>query len=260
MTTESDRPRALVTGASSGLGEVFAETLAKKGYDLVVSARRKSRLDSLAESLETYGASTTVVETDLATDDGVDLLVEPAGEVDLLVNNAGFGTVGEFADLPLDRELDELSVNVRALMSLCHAALGPMKQRGRGAIINVASTAAFQAIPNNATYAATKAFVLHFSEALHEEVKPHGVTVTCLCPGPVRTEFQEVAGVKSESVPELMWTTPEEVVNAALTAVDARQAYVVPGPMNMATAFSSRLAPRFLTRKLAGAFFRDRAR
>jgi len=134
-----------------------------------------------------------------------------------------------------------------------------MKERGKGAIINVASTAAFQPIPNNATYSASKAFVLHFSEALHEEAKAFGVTVTCLCPGPVKTEFQEVAGVRSETVPEIAWTTPEEVVKAALDAVDIRRAYVIPGPMNIATAFSTRLMPRFVTRKVAGAFFRDRA-
>ena len=259
MTGESNRPRALVTGASSGLGEVFAEKLAKKGYNLIVTARRKDRLDALAESLELLGSTTTVIEADLATDAGVDLLVEPAAEVDLLVNNAGFGSVGEFAELPVDRELDELNVNVRALMKLCHVALGAMMERKRGSIINVASTAAFQPIPYNATYSATKAFVLHFSEALHEEVKKHGVAVTCLCPGPVKTEFQEVAGVNDGTVPDFMWTTAESVVDAALAALNVRRAYVVPGPMNAMTAFGVSLAPRFVTRKIAAAFFRDRA-
>ncbi len=260
MTSQSNRPRALVTGASAGLGEVFAEKLAKKGYDLVITARRKDRLDALAESLDSFGSTTTVIEADLATDAGVDLLVKPAAEVDLLVNNAGFGSVGEFAELPLDRELEELNVNVRALMTLCHAALGAMTERRRGSIINVASTAAFQAIPYNATYSATKAFVLHFSEALHEEVKKHGVAVTCLCPGPVKTEFQEVAGVSEDSIPDIMWTTPESVVDAALAALDVRRAYVVPGPMNAMTALGVSLAPRFVTRKIAAAFFRDRSR
>ncbi len=258
MTSESNRPRALVTGASAGLGEVFAEKLAKKGYDLIVTARRKDRLDALAESLESFGSTTTVIEADLATDAGVDLLVKPAAEVDLLVNNAGFGSVGEFAELPVDRELDELNVNVRALMKLCHAALSAMTERRRGSIINVASTAAFQAIPYNATYSATKAFVLHFSEALHEEAKKHGVAVTCLCPGPVKTEFQEVAGVSEDAIPNFMWTTAESVVDAALGALDVRRAYVVPGPMNAMTAFGVSLAPRFVTRKIAAAFFRDR--
>ncbi len=258
MTSQSNRPRALVTGASAGLGEVFAEKLAKKGYDLIVTARRKDRLDALAKSLESFGSTTTVIEADLATEAGVDLLVKSAAEVDLLINNAGFGSVGEFAELPLDRELAELNVNVRALMTLCHAAIGAMTERRRGSIINVASTAAFQAIPYNATYSATKAFVLHFSEALHEEAKKHGVAVTCLCPGPVKTEFQEVAGVNEGDVPDIMWTTPESVVDAALNAVDVRRAYVVPGPLNAMTALGSRLAPRFVTRKVAAAFFRDR--
>lgn len=258
MTNEKARPQALVTGASAGLGEVFATKLAKKGYDLVITARRKDRLETLAERLATAGAATEVIEADLATDAGVDLLEATATEVDLLVNNAGFGTVGNFADLPIDRELDELSVNVRALMRLSHAALRGMSERARGAIINVASTAAFQPVPRNATYSATKAFVLHFSEALHEEAKAHGVTVTCLCPGPVKTEFQEVAGLDESSIPAMMWTTAEEVVDAALFAVDVRRAYVVPGAINAMTAVGTRLVPRFVTRKLAGAFFRDR--
>ena len=260
MTNDTPRPRALVTGASAGLGDVFATKLAKKGYDLVISARRKDRLDTLAETLGSLGATTTVIEADLATDAGVELLLEPAAEVDLLVNNAGFGTIGAFAELPIERELDELNVNVRALMRLSHAGLVAMSARGRGAIINVASTAAFQPVPNNATYSASKAFVLHFSEALHEEAKQHGVTVTCLCPGPVRTEFQEVAGLTEGTVPDMMWTIAESVVKAALDAVDIRRAYIVPGPMNMATVIGGRFAPRFVTRKLAGAFFRDRTK
>ena len=258
MTNDKARPRALVTGASAGIGEVFATKLAKKGYDLVITARRKDRLEALAETFIAGGAATEVIEADLATDAGVDLLEATATEVDLLVNNAGFGTVGNFADLPIDRELDELSVNVRALMRLSHAALRGMSERARGAIINVASTAAFQPVPHNATYSATKAFVLHFSEALHEEAKAHGVTVTCLCPGPVKTEFQEVAGVDESSIPAMMWTTAEDVVDAALFAVDVRRAYVVPGAINAMTALGSRIVPRFVTRKLAGAFFRDR--
>ena len=259
MTNDTARPRALVTGASAGLGEVFATKLAKKGYDLVITARRKDRLEALAESLASSGAATEVIEADLATDAGVDLLVPAAGEVALLVNNAGFGTVGDFAELPIERELNELNVNVRALMRLSHAALRGMSERGRGAIINVASTAAFQPIPHNATYSATKAFVLHFSEALHEEAKRRGVTVTCLCPGPVKTEFQEVAGVNESTVPAIMWTSAEDVVDSALSAMAVRRAYVVPGAMNVMTAMGGRLVPRFLTRKVAGAFFRDRA-
>ena len=259
MTNDTARPRALVTGASAGLGEVFATKLAKKGYDLVITARRKDRLEALAESLASSGAATEVIEADLATDADVDLLVPTAGEVDLLVNNAGFGTVGDFAELPIERELNELNVNVRALMRLSHAALRSMTQRGCGAIINVASTAAFQPIPHNATYSATKAFVLHFSEALHEEAKRRGVTVTCLCPGPVKTEFQEVAGVNESTVPAIMWTSAEDVVDSALSAMAVRRAYVVPGAMNVMTAMGGRLVPRFLTRKVAGAFFRDRA-
>jgi short-subunit dehydrogenase len=179
------------------------------------------------------------------------------GDIDLLVNDAGFATRGEFAGLPLARELEELDVNVRALMRLTHAALGPMVGRGRGAVINVASTGAFQPVPHMATYAATKAFVLHFSEALHEEVKGKGVTVTCLCPGPVKTDFQQVAGVNDRRVPSLAWTSVGAVVESALKAVSARRAIVMPGLLNQVTAGAVKLMPRSLARRIAGAMFRE---
>ncbi|MGB2693855.1 MAG: SDR family NAD(P)-dependent oxidoreductase, partial [Dehalococcoidia bacterium] len=179
MAMESTRPKALITGASAGIGEAFARHLARRGYDLVLVARRLDRLSKLAGEVATaHSIVADVMEADLATDEGVSRVESRlrSQEFDMLVNNAGFGTFGAFVDRPLARELEELDVNVRALMRLSHAALTSMTKRGVGAIINVASTAAFQAIPYNATYAATKAFVLHFSEALHEEAKEHGVT------------------------------------------------------------------------------------
>src|SRR6266487_2899684 len=175
------RRKALVTGASSGIGEEFARQLANKGYDLVLVARRKDRLEKIAAELVTP-ESVISVEKRLGQ-----------GDIDLLVNNAGFGTRVEFATMPIHRELEELDLNIKALVRLTHAALGNMVQRKRGNIINVGSTGSFQPVPYMSTYAATKAFVLHFSEGVHEEVKKHGVTVTCLCPGYVLTEFQQVA-------------------------------------------------------------------
>lgn len=260
MTNQAERPGALITGASAGIGEGFAKQLAKQGYDVVLVARRRDRLDQLAADIAASGnTAADVLAADLATEEGVALVEQRlrSDGIDVLVNNAGFGTVGEFSNLPLDKELEELDVNVRALMRLTHAALSSMLPRKHGSIINIASMAAFQAIPRNATYAATKAFVLHFSEAVHEEAKEHGVTVTCVCPGPVKTEFQQVAGIDQSRVPSIAWETVDTVVESALSAMRAGRAIAVPGPMNALSAAGTQLAPRFLTRRIAGSFFRD---
>jgi short-subunit dehydrogenase len=260
MAIDKARPRALVTGASAGIGEGFAKQLARRGYDLVLVARRKERLDVLAQELgKEHGATCEVIAADLTQDEGVTRVEERlrAGDIELLVNNAGFGTFGQFAKLPIERELAEVDLNVRALFRLTHAALGPMVERRRGGIINVASGAAFQPIPYNATYAATKAFVLHLSEGLHEEVKSYGVTVTCLCPGPVKTEFQEVAGINESFMPPFAWEPVDAVVEAALSGLRAGRAIVSPGIVNKMTTASSRITPRFLVRRMAAAMFRS---
>jgi len=251
--------RALVTGASSGLGETFARQLAGRGYDLVLVARRRDRLDKLAQELaESRGVEAEVIEADLSRPEGVALVEQRLrkGDIDMLVNNAGFATRGEFWALPVERETQEIDVNVRAVARLAHTALEAMVPKKSGAIINVASVGAFQPVPYMATYAATKAFVLHFSEALHEEARRHGIMVTCLCPGPVRTEFHQVAGVNEESMP-VGWKTPDQVVASALRANARGRAIAVPGGMNAMTATVAKFAPRFLTRKLAGRMFRD---
>ncbi|MDO8616964.1 MAG: SDR family oxidoreductase [Dehalococcoidia bacterium] len=250
---------ALITGASSGLGEQFARQLAAGGYDLVLAARRKDRLDRLAAELaEQRGVATEVLEVDLSTPAGVAAVEERLrrGDIEMLVNNAGFGTRGEFHALPPDRELQEIDLNVRALARLSHAALESMVPARRGAIINVASLGAFQPVPYMSTYGATKAFVLHFSEGLYEEAKKHGVTVTCLCPGPVKTEFQQVAGVRAERM-AVGWVPPEKVVAAALKGARRGQAVVVPGGMNRLAAASVKFLPRFVARRIAGAMFRE---
>jgi hypothetical protein len=249
----------VVTGASSGLGEEFARQLAKRGYDLVLVARRRELLDTLAAQIsDAAGAKAEVIEADLSRTEGVAKVEErlAAGDVQLLVNNAGFGTHGEFHELPLDRELEEIDVNVRALTRLTHAALGPMVRSKGGAVINVASTGAYQPVPYMATYAATKAYVLYFSEALHEEVRPHGVSVTCLCPGPVKTGFQATAGVSAERL-RVGWTKPADVVASALNAAKAGSAITVPGVMNKLTAALPRFVPRFMVRKVSGAMFKN---
>lgn len=250
--------RALITGASSGIGEAFGRALARKGYDLVLVARRRDRMKKLAADVATAnGVAAEIIEADLALPDGVGQVEQRLlqGDISMLVNCAGFGTRGEFASLPEERELEEIDVNVRALTRLSHAALETMVPAHRGTIINVASTGAFQPVPYMATYAATKAYVLSFSEALHEEAKPHGVTVTCVCPGAVRTEFQQVAGVDDRAL-RLGWTSPEKVVNMTLRAASRGKAVVVPGGLNQATALSNRFVPRFVTRRIAGAMFK----
>ena len=251
--------RALVTGASSGIGEEFARQLAKKGYDVVLIARRKDRLEKIAGECP-EGTVCEVIEADLTTPESV-ISVEKRleqGDIDLLVNNAGFGTRGEFATMPLHRELEELDLNIKALVRLTHAALGPMLARKRGNIINVGSTGSFQPVPYMSLYAATKAFVLHFSEGVHEEAKKHGVTVTCLCPGYVMTEFQQVAGIDRERLPKRGVLTPAQVVAAALKGAAAGRAIVIPGAMNRTLATGLvRVTPRFAVRRIAGALFKN---
>ena len=248
---------ALVTGASSGLGEEFARQLAERGYDLVIVARRKDRLEKLAAEL---GGNVEVLEADLTSDAGV-VAVEARlakGDIDMLVNNAGFGTNGVFAELPLERELEEIDLNVRALTQLCHAALGPMRAKRSGTIINVGSTASYQPIPFMATYAATKAYVLSLSEALHEEAKADGVTVTCLCPGFTRTEFHEQAGVTASSM-MFRFATAESVVKSALKAAKGGSAIALTGTMNKVTANLTRVSPRFMIRKVSGSMFKPKS-
>jgi hypothetical protein len=253
---------ALVTGASAGIGAEFARQLARKGYGLILVARRQERLDELAADLAArYNVEADVIAADLATADGVAAVGKrlAAGDVDLLVNNAGFGTLGEFAGMPAEREMQQIDLNVKALVSLTHAALNPMVARGAGAIINVASLGAFQPCPYMATYVATKAFILHFSESVHEEVRGAGVTVTCLCPGFVPTEFQQTSGVELEEMRTFGVQTPKQVVAAALKGVADGKAIVIPGVLNGIMSQTSRVAPRFVTRRFAGSFFKDQA-
>jgi hypothetical protein len=174
--------------------------------------------------------------------------------VDLLVNNAGFGLIGRFAELDARRERQMIDLNVATLTDLCRAVAPAMIGRKSGAIINVASTAAFQPGPNMAVYYATKAFVLSFTEALHEELKPLGINVTCLCPGPTRTEFGEIAGASADnSLFDRVAMDSSEVVAAGLEGLNKNKAVVVPGLVNKLTANGGRFAPRSVVRKIAGA-------
>ena len=239
----SGRPVTLITGASAGLGAEFARQCRAKGQELVLVARRRDRLEALAAEL----GGAHVLAADLGEPGApARLLREVAGlglEIETLINNAGFGLVGRFAELPADRQLEMVDLNVRALTELCRLALPDMLARGRGFILNVASTAAFQAGPYSAVYYATKAYVLSLSEALHEEAKGRGVHVSALCPGPTATEFFDVAGAPGGRLAK-MATEPKAVVAAGLDGLAKNKAIVIPGGKNRVGAFASRLLPR----------------
>lgn len=253
------RPRALVTGASAGIGEAFARLLAARHHDLVLVARRRDRLEALAKELaERHRISASVEAADLAEEAE---LAGLAGRIaadppDLLVNNAGFGTFGRFAELDAEHELEEIRLNVLALARLTRAALPGLLARGRGAIINVSSLAGEGPGPFTATYAATKAFVTSFSESLHEEVRGTGVVVQALLPGFTRTEFQDVAGVKPGTVPAFAWMSAEQVARASLAALERGDAVCIPGAGNRLLGGLSALAPRGVTRRVLGALQR----
>jgi hypothetical protein len=243
---------ALVTGASAGLGVEFARQLSKRGYALVLAARRKNRLEELAKEL----GNARAVAIDLSKKDATaKLLADVAGNgevIDVLVNNAGFGLVGRFAELDAKRERQMIDLNVGALTDLCRAVAPGMIARKSGAILSVASTAAFQPGPGMAVYFATKAYVLSFTEALHEELRRHGVKVSCLCPGPTATEFGEVAGFGAP-VPDFAIAQSGPVVSAGLRGLDKNKALVVPGLLNKLSSQGHRLLPRGVLRKIAGA-------
>ncbi len=215
-------------------------------------ARRKDRLDALAAEL----GNARAIGEDLSLSGGVDRLMaelaDHGEQVDLLVNNAGFGLTGRFAELDGKRQRQMIDLNCGALMELAHAVLPGMVERKSGAILNVASTAACQPGPGMAVYFATKAFVLSFSEALHEEVKKHGVIVSALCPGPTATEFGEVAGFRAGSPSSKLAADSASVVRAGLEGLEKGQAIVIPGLMNKATAQAHRFFPRSWVRRIAG--------
>jgi short-subunit dehydrogenase len=242
---------ALVTGASSGIGAEIARELARRGHGVVLVARREQRLRDLATELAAdHGVRAEVLTADLADAAERDRLVaaiEALGlEVEILVNNAGHGDNARLNSADRERVIAMVRLNCEALLDLQARYSVAMFERRRGAIINVASTAAFQPMPGTATYAASKAFVLSLSEGTHAELKGVGVTVTALCPGPVKTEFTDVAGIEGaeEQLPDLFWSDAAGVARAAVEGAEKGKRVVIPGLVNRATAISGQHTPR----------------
>jgi uncharacterized protein len=249
---------ALVTGASSGLGAEFARQLAARGHDLVLVARREERLRELAAELPTKAE---VIGCDLATDaESLPGKVEALGaEIDLLVNNAGFGARGRFLETSPDRDVEMLRVNCEAVLILTHAFLPGMVERGRGGVITVASTAGAQPLPYEATYGATKAFATNLTEALHAELRGTGVTALAVNPGPVPTEWQQVAGYE-ESGAEMMPGQIEaaQVVEESLHAFDRGRRALVPGRFFRNFMRANSATPRAIRVRVAERMYRPK--
>jgi uncharacterized protein len=248
---------ALVTGASAGIGRAFAQRFAARGTDLVLVARDEARLQVLAADLvERHGVRAEVLRADLV--DRTDVaavearLHDDRDAIHTLVNNAGFGSYGPFADADVDTEVREIELNVIALVRLTHAALVAMRPRESGAIVNVSSLAGFQPAPSSATYAATKAFVNSFTHSVHEEARRAGVHVMAVCPGYTHTEFHERAGLGPSEIPEFLWQSADDVVEVALRDLDRRRSVSIPGGVNKVVGAASSVTPSVISRRIAG--------
>ena len=259
--TKAPFSHALVTGASSGIGESIAHKLGKAGVGMVLVARRKDRLDAIAAKYP----NVEVLAADLTTDAGLGAVLERLRDVtrpqiDLVVNNAGFGTSGQFVSADAERLSREISLNINALTRISHEAVRQMLPRGRGYLLNVSSVASFQPGPGLAVYSATKAFVTSLTEALHEELRGSGIRVTALCPGLTHTEFQSISnttGLESK-FPEFAWMSADDVARDGLRAVADGKAICVPGVVNKSLVSTSKLTPRALTRRISGLITRIR--
>lgn len=250
----------LITGASTGIGAAFARKLAARGRNVLLVARSEDKLITMCNELgRVSGVRAHYITMDLRQPDAPRELFEETQRrelvVDMLVNNAGFGSMGEFVDLDITRELEMIDLNVKSLVELTHRFLKPMRERKQGAIINVASTAGFQPVPYMTTYAATKAFILSFSEALWEENREHGVHVMALCPGVTDTNF--FAASKMDRPPMRTIQTPEEVVDTALRGLRHRKPSIISGWTNWLAVEAERFVPRSLVTKIAGKALRS---
>lgn len=260
-------PLTLITGASSGIGKVFAERFAREKHDLIVVARRQGELEALAESLtRAHGIQVHVIPCDLAAPHAARTLFDAVEErgltVDGLVNNAGFGIHGAHAEMDAEALEQMLTVNVTALTMLTRYFLPGMISRRRGTIINIASTAAFQPIPYFSAYAASKAYVLSLSEGLAEEVREHGIQVVALCPGPTRTAFMGTAGIQLGGIKyaDAAFMDATDVVEACMRALRKREVVRIPGTLNALMARSMPFLPRRLVAKVSGQLMKQSQR
>jgi short-subunit dehydrogenase len=254
---------ALVTGASSGIGTAFVRGLAARGMNVILVARSADRLKQIAaEVASQYGVRADVLTADLSEANAAEKVrVQVESHdwvVDLLVNNAGFATHGFFEAIPIQRDQEQVMVNVAAVVGLTHAFIPGMLRRGGGAVINVASTAAFQPLPFMAVYGATKAFLVVFSHALAEEFRDRNVRVLAICPGPTATNFFEVVGSADVAVGKMR--TAEQVVATSLRALEKGRVVVVDGAVNALSGFFARLLPGGFTARMAGRFTRPRTK
>lgn len=256
----------LITGASSGIGEAFARRLAAENHNLVLAARSENKLHQLCDELMlNHKITAHYVAIDLTDADADARLFDETErhgfEIEWLINNAGFGSMGDFARLDLKKEIEMINLNVASLVALTHRYLAKMRERKSGVIINVASTASFQPVPFMATYAATKAFVRSFSEAIAEENRPFGITVTALCPGPTATNFFDAADIGTnvqESFMKKGMQTSEEVVEAGLAAARGKKQIVVSGWTNWLGATFGNLVPNSLITRVVGGVLRPK--
>jgi short-subunit dehydrogenase len=255
---------ALVTGASSGIGAAIARELASRGHAVALVARREERLRSLATEIESeLDVPTETIVCDLADPVERERLVQElrgrGRAVQVLVNNAGFGLQADFATSQRERVVEMVRVNVEAVVDLTSLFLPGMIERGRGTVINIASIGAFQPLPGSAVYAASKSFVLSFSEAIRTELRGSGVTVTAVCPGPIKTEFTDVAGIGGveDRTPGAVWMSAEELARHAVDGAEHDKRVVVPGTLNRATALAGQHSPRSVALPLISRFWRN---
>jgi len=258
----TERPMAIVTGASSGIGRALTVELAARGYDLCLVARRKDLLEQLSsELMSVHGVNTHALAVDLTLSGSVAEIAAHFHAIDripeLLVNNAGIGNTGEFSNTDWGQEHEIVQLNVLALTELTKMLLPGMKIRGSGRILNVASTAAFKPGPYYAVYAATKSYVLSFSQALNRELSGTGVSVTCLCPGPTKTEFARRAGIREDGrFYRMRAMSAAKVARHAVRALLAGKSVAIPGLSNAVAAYATQLLPGPILMRLSGAIRR----
>jgi short-subunit dehydrogenase len=245
-------PTALITGASAGIGAAFARKLAAQGYSLILVARRADKLEAFAETLS---APTQTIAADLASEDGLRATADAIANcptLELLINNAGFGTLGRFWEAPLEGQETMHRLHVMATVRLTHAALAGMAERGKGAVVNVSSVAAFAHSPGNASYSATKAWMNSFTQGLDLELRDIGskVQVQALCPGFTVTEFHDALGVDRTKIPAWLWMTADEIVDASLRGLERNQTIVIPGWKYRMAASVMRRLPWSIARNL----------